>query len=358
VRVMSIPRSYRDAGVDVDKVAEAHKRIAEIASRTFRSRRGKWGEVLIDVGHYAGLLDIGGDKALAMHVDGVGTKVLVAQMMEKYDTVGIDCVAMCVNDIVCIGAEPVALVDYLVVEKANEDLIVAIMEGLARGAEEAGVAIVGGETAVMGDVVKGVREGRGFDLAAMCIGVVDRDRIVYGDKISIGDYIVGLASSGIHSNGLTLARKILIDRYGVDRYVDELGCSVGEELLKPTRIYAKLILEVLRRYEVHGLAHITGGAFTKLTRLARIAKVGFHLDSMPEPPVVFKLIQEAGDISDREMYRTFNMGVGFCIIAPKSESEEIVDFCEKSGCKAWIIGKVCEEATVKVRVKGKDIRLT
>jgi len=355
---MGIPRSYREAGVDVDRVAEIHRRIAWIAERTFKTRRGRWGEVLIEVGHYAGLIDIGGGKALAMHVDGVGTKILVAQMMGRYDTIGVDCVAMCVNDIICIGAEPVALVDYLVVEEPREDLVVPIMEGLAKGAEEAGVAIVGGETAVMKDIVKGVRDGYGFDLAAMCIGVVDRDKIVYGDRIGIGDCIVGLASSGIHSNGLTLARRILLSRYRIDDYLDEIGCSIGEELLKPTRIYVKPILDVLKRYEVHGLAHITGGAFSKLIRLARIARVGFYLDSMPKPPPIFKLIQELGGVSDREMYRTFNMGVGFCTIAPKSEAEDIVDFCEKMGIKAWIIGRVYEgEVSIKVRVGNEDVKL-
>ncbi|MEM2739642.1 MAG: phosphoribosylformylglycinamidine cyclo-ligase [Candidatus Bathyarchaeia archaeon] len=354
---MGLPRSYSEAGVDVDRVAEIHRRIAEVAKRTFRAREGRWGEVLMEVGHYAGLIDIGGGKALAMHVDGVGTKVLVAQMVGRYDTIGVDCVAMCVNDIVCIGAEPVALVDYLVVEEPRDDLVEPIMEGLARGAGEAGVAIVGGETAVMKDVVKGVRDGYGFDLAAMCIGVVDKDRIVYGDRISIGDRIVGLASNGIHSNGLTLARKILIDKYGVDRHVDEIGCSVGEELLKPTRIYVKPVLEVLESYEVHGLAHITGGAFSKLMRLARIARVGFHLDSMPEPPPIFKLIQKLGGISDREMYRTFNMGIGFCIITSKSEAEDIEHFCEKKGYRAWIIGRVCEEAAVKVKINSGDVKL-
>ncbi|MCS7113581.1 MAG: phosphoribosylformylglycinamidine cyclo-ligase [Nitrososphaerota archaeon] len=354
---MGLPRSYREAGVDVDRIAEIHRRIAGIAKRTFKAREDRWGKVLMEIGHYAGLIDIGGGKALAMHVDGVGTKVLIAQMMGRYDTIGIDCVAMCVNDVICVGAEPVALVDYLVVEEPREDLVEPIMEGLVRGAEEAGVAIVGGETAVMKDVVKGVRDGYGFDLAAMCIGVVDRGSVLYGDRIGIGDYIVGLASNGIHSNGLTLARKILIDRYGIDRYVDEIGCSIGEELLKPTKIYVKPVLEVLRRYEVHGLAHITGGAFGKLMRLARMAITGFYLDSMPEPPSIFKLIQKLGGISDREMYRTFNMGVGFCIIAPKSEAEDILDFCEKKGYRAWIIGRVCEENTVKVKINGEDVKL-
>jgi len=354
---MSLPKTYREVGVDVDRIAEVHRRIAEIAEKTFEVREGRWGEALTEIGHYAGLIDIGGGKALAMHVDGVGTKVLVAQMIGRYDTIGIDCVAMCVNDIICIGAEPVALVDYLVVEEPKEDLVKPIIEGLARGAEEAGIAIVGGETAVMKDVVKGARDGYGFDLAAMCIGVVDKDRIVYGDRISIGDYIVGLASNGIHSNGLTLARKILIDRYGIDKYIDEIECSIGEELLKPTRIYVKPVLESLKIYEIHGLAHITGGAFTKLMRLARIANVGFYLDSMPEPPPIFKLIQKVGGISDREMYRTFNMGVGFCIVAPRDQAEDIADFCERRGYKAWIIGRIYEEVTVKVRVNGEDVKL-
>lgn len=355
---MGTPSSYREAGVDIDLVSGIHRRIADILRRTFTFRQGRYGEVLTEIGHYAGLLKIGGEKVLALHVDGVGTKVLVAQMVGRYDTIGVDCVAMCVNDVVCLGVEPVALVDYLVVEEPREDLIIPIIEGLARGAEEAGVAIVGGETAVMKDVIKSVREGFGFDLAAMCIGIGYASRLIYGDKVSVGDKIVGLASSGIHSNGLTLARKILLENHRVDEYIDELGSTVGEELLKPTRIYVKPVLEVIRQFEIHGLAHITGGAFTKLTRIGRIANVGFNLNSMPNPPPIFNVIQREGRVTDREMYRTFNMGVGFCIIAPPEEAEDIVNHCERLGYDSQIVGEVVEERGVKVKVRDAYVTLT
>lgn len=354
---MKAPRSYREAGVDVDKVSQLHRFMSDLFRATFRFRDGRIGEVLTDIGHYAGLIDLGGGKALALHVDGVGTKVLVAQMMDRYDTVGIDCVAMCVNDLVCMGVEPIALVDYLVVQEPREDLIKPIMEGIAKGAEEASIAVVGGETAVMGDVIKGVKDGYGFDLAAMCVGIADKNRIITGESIKPGDVVVGLASNGIHSNGLTLARKVLLSKFRIDSYVDELGCTVGEELLKPTRIYVKPILGLLNRFEVHGLAHITGGGFTKLMRIGRLANVGFNLYNMPKPPPIFSLIKGVGSIDDREMYRTFNMGVGFCVVAPECEAEDIISFCEKMGVGGWVVGEVSEEMGVRVRVDGRAITL-
>lgn len=253
--------TYAKSGVDLARVKKAHRDIARLLSSTFKLREGKVGKVLSSIGHYAGLIDVGGGLALALHADGVGTKVLVAQLMDRYDTVGIDCVAMNVNDLVCIGAEPIALVDYLVVERAEEDMIAEIMEGLVKGAELAEVAIVGGETAVMPDVIKGEVEGKGFDLAALSIGVVDRRFILTGSELRPGDVIVGVESNGIHSNGLTLARKVLLQDRSVYDSLPELECSIGEELLKPTFIYVKPTLKALKSLELHAIAHITGGAF-------------------------------------------------------------------------------------------------
>lgn len=354
---MSIPRDYREAGVDIDKVSEIHKLTKKILERTFSFRKGRTGSVLTEIGHYAGLIDLDDSRALAIHVDGVGTKVLIAQMMNKYDTIGIDCVAMCVNDLICVGAEPIALVDYLVVQEPKDDLIEPLMKGIAKGAEEASIAVVGGETAVMKDVIKGVREGYGFDLAAMCVGIVDKRKILTGSSIRPGDYVVGLASSGIHSNGLTLARKILLSKFTIDSYIEDLGCTLGEELLKPTRIYVKPILKILNEFEIHGLAHITGGSFTKLMRLGHLAKVGFDLYDMPEPPPIFKLIQRVGSIGDREMYRTFNMGIGFCIITPPYEVDDVLKTCKKMGVECYPIGRVSEELEVKVRVGDRSFTL-
>jgi len=332
--------TYAKSGVDISKIKKAHKSIAELSKETFSSRDGKFGKVLTEIGHYAGLIDIG-DKALALHVDGVGTKVLIAQMLNKYNTVGIDCVAMCVNDIICMGAEPVALVDYLAIEEPNDEMINEITKGLVEGAKQADTAIVGGETAVMKDVIVG-KEKKGFDLAAMCIGVVDKDKIITGDKMRVNDVVVGLESSGIHSNGLTLARKVLSSEY-------------HEELLKPTLIYVKPILEIIKNCEVHGLANITGGAFSKLMRIGEKAGVGFLLDDMPELPEIFKLIQKEGNVSDREMYRTFNCGVGFCVVVPENETEKVVNICEKYGIKAGRIGSVVEEKDVKIKTTSKLI---
>jgi len=327
--------TYAKAGVDISKLKKTHKSIANSLKETFSSRDGKFGKVLTEIGHYAGLIDIGDNKALALHVDGVGTKVLIAQMLNKYDTIGIDCVAMCVNDLICMGAEPVALVDYLAVEKADENIINEIMKGLIKGANEADVAIVSGETAVMKDVITGVK-GRGFDLAAMCVGVVDKDKIITGEKMKIGDIVIGLESSGIHSNGLTLARKVLSSKY-------------YRELLKPTLIYVKPILKIVNNCEVHGLANITGGAFSKLMRIGEKAGVGFLLDNMPEIPEIFRIIQKKGNISDKEMYRTFNCGIGFCIVVPDNETEKVIDICKKYRINAKKIGKVVGEKDVKIK---------
>jgi len=333
--------TYAKAGVDISKVKKAHKSIAELLKETFSSRDGKFGKVLTEIGHYAGLIDIGDNKTLALHVDGVGTKVLIAQTLNKYDTVGIDCVAMCVNDIICMGAEPVALVDYLAIEEPNDEMINDITKGLVEGAKQADTAIVGGETAVMKDVIIG-KERKGFDLASMCVGVVDKGKIITGEKIRVNDVVIGLESSGIHSNGLTLARKVLSE----DNY---------EDLLKPTLIYVKPVLEIVKNCEVHGLANITGGAFSKLMRIGEKAGIGFLLDDMPELPEIFKLIQKQGNISDREMYRTFNCGIGFCVVVPDNETEKVVNVCEKYGIKAIGIGRVVEEKDVKIKTTSKLI---
>ncbi len=349
--------SYSKAGVDLDKIKRAHKAIASLIESTYKFREGLFGRIIKGAGHYAALIDIGGGKALALHADGVGTKVLVAQLMGKYDTVGIDCVAMNVNDLICVGAEPIALIDYLAMERSDEEMAAEIIKGLAKGAEMAGIAIIGGETAVMPDVIKGAVEGKGFDLAGLSIGVVDLDKLILGDEIQPRDIIIGVSSSGIHSNGLTLARRVLLEHGGftVQSYVDELGCTVGEELLKPTLIYVKPILEILKKnIEIHGLAHITGGSFTKLMRLAPPG-LGFKLDNMPEPHPIFKLIQRLGGISNWEMYRTFNMGVGFCVIAPSHEADNIVKTFESHGYEAQQIGMVIDKPRVEIVLQEETL---
>lgn len=343
--------TYAKSGVNTAKVRKAQKSIAELALLTFNLRKNRVGEVLTDVGHYAGLISIGEGKALALHVDGVGTKVLVAQLMDNYETIGIDAVAMCVNDLICVGAEPLALIDYLVVEEPNEQTIAKIVKGLVKGCEEAEVALVGGETAVMPDVIKGAVKGQGFDLAALGVGVVDTSKLVTGGRLKPGDVVIGLESSGIHSNGLTLARKVLLSEgRSVNDTLPGFERTIGEELLKPTRIYVKPVLQALSEVEVHALAHITGGAFTKLKRFEPYAKVGFELDQMPEPSPIFKAVQSLGRVSDREMYKTFNMGVGFCVITTRSDADRAISIFEKHRVKAWVIGRVVDQLGVRVKL--------
>jgi len=247
---------------------------------------------------------------------------------------------MNVNDLICVGAEPIALVDYLALEKMDQRLVNDVMVGLEKGARDAGVAIVAGETAVMPEVIQK------FDLSAMSIGVVKKSKIITGEKVKVGDAIIGLLSSGIHSNGLTLARKILF-RKGFER-------EVAKELLTPTRIYVKQIMKLLKsRIQIRGLAHITGGAFSKLKRIGGRANVGFYLDGLFQPHAIFKEIQEKGHISDREMYRTFNMGTGFLVFCAKNEAENALGALPN----ARKVGDVVKEGKVIVEVDSKKIEV-
>ncbi|VVC03869.1 Phosphoribosylformylglycinamidine cyclo-ligase [Candidatus Burarchaeum australiense] len=312
---------YSKAGVDVRKVKGMHAEIDALLRSTH------CGDVLPIYGHYAGLLRRG-DQILAMHADGVGTKVLVAQKLRKFDTVGIDCIAMNVNDIICVGARPVALVDYLALEKEDAKLTRELMKGLVEGAKEADVSVVGGETAIMRDVIKGEKGCTGFDLAATCLGVVESGKPITGEAMKPGDAVIGLESSGIHSNALTLARKVLKEKKWL------------QELLVPTRIYVRPVLEMVNSLEVHGLAHITGGAFSKLNRIAERAGVGIELDDMPEPQAIFRALWRAAKISEREMYRTFNMGVGMCVVLPEKDADACISIAKRHEIRAWRIGKV------------------
>ena len=275
-----------------------------------------------------------------MHTDGVGTKVLIAQEMRKFDTVGIDCVAMTVNDLICLGAEPVALLDYIALEKENDEFVAQLSRGLVAGAADARVAIVGGETAIVGDLLKGV-DGYGFDLVSMGVGLVKRGSLVDGSAIRSGDAVLGIASSGLHSNGYTLARRV-VRGMTMDDEVEELGETIGDALLKPTRIYVRPTLDALRRSEVHGIAHITGGAFAKLTRLVGSRKLQFDLAGLDvgSAPPIFGFLQRKGDLTDAEMYRTFNMGVGLCLVTPRSEADAVISRYRKMGFDGREIGVV------------------
>ena len=327
-------KTYSDSGVDIKKVKGIH---SAINSAIFSSMPDF---VLPIKGHYAGLFK-SGNQTLAIHCDGVGSKLLVADEMSKFDTVGIDCVAMNVNDIICVGARPLVMVDYLALAQEDAELVSEVMKGLQKGAQEAGCAIVGGETAILPDMIKG--GNRPFDLAATAVGVVERE-IITGETMIPGDVIVGLESSGIHSNGYTLARRLL-----------DSG-KWAKEMLEPTKIYVKPVLEMLTACEIHGLAHITGGGYSKLTRIGAYAKVGFRLDSMPKMGGVMAELERKLN-SDYEMFRTFNCGIGMCVIVPETEAKQIMAIAGRHRIKAQLIGKITSGSDVILEKDGKRISL-
>lgn len=320
--------TYKESGVDINLEEVTISALTSNLKETLKFR-----DVITESGHFAALLRLG-DKAIAMSTDGVGSKILVAELLDKYDTVGIDCVAMVVNDILCVGAEPLAMVDYLAVEKPNPDIAAQIGKGLADGAEQAEIAMIGGETASLPEIVNN------FDLAGTGIGIVDIDNIVTGENIKEGNILIGISSSGIHSNGLSLARKVFFQDAGLN-VDDELPGfpqnTVGEELLRPTRIYVKPIMELLKSdVTVHGLAHITGGGFNNLKRLNM--DVGYYIDNLPQPNPVFESMFSLG-VPLGEMYRVFNMGIGMVAIVPEEDSQNALNIIEKHD-QAHIIGNV------------------
>jgi phosphoribosylformylglycinamidine cyclo-ligase len=295
-------------------------------------------------GHYAGITELPGKMMLAIHTDGVGTKVLIANKMKKYDTVGIDCIAMNVNDIICIGATPISFVDYIAANKNDQKIFKKIVEGLVKGAKKAGVPIVGGETAIMPDLFAG--NGFSFDLAGMVVGLLSKKQIVLGKSIKKGDVIIGAKSSGLHSNGYTLARKALLSKYSLKSKIKGIGV-LGNALLTPTEIYVKPVLEIIQKCNVHGLAHITGGSFTKLLRLRSI---GYEIDALPKIPPIMGLIEEQG-VKPEEMYKTFNMGIGFCLISPQNEVKQIKKIFKKHRIVTYEIGNISKKKGVFVNSK-------
>jgi phosphoribosylformylglycinamidine cyclo-ligase len=312
---------YAEAGVDLARADAGLAGLLGWVHKTAAFRTGL-GAPALPVGYFASVIDLGNGQGLAITTDGVGTKLLVAQLLDRYDTVGIDCVAMNVNDLLCVGAEPLALVDYLAVEDPEPRLLEELGRGLYEGARQARVAIVGGELAQVPAIVHGQRPGFGFDLAATCVGTVPLERLIDGRAVRPGDALLGLPSSGIHSNGLTLARQVLLEQAGLDleQVVPELGRSVGAELLEPTTIYVPAVLDLLRSgIEVRAMAHITGGGFLNLARLA--APVGYRIETLPEPPPIFGLLARLGRLEPAELYRVFNMGVGFGLVVPPEQRE-------------------------------------
>lgn len=326
--------TYANSGVDIKQVDFAHHLIGRLIQRTHKNLNK--GQVLSGFGHYAGLVDIG-SCILALHCDGVGTKLLIAQAMNDFSTVGKDCVAMNVNDLICVGSTPFAFVDYIATANPDPNILRRITEGLVKGGQEAGVAIIGGETAIVSDLLSNGNNKNSIELSGTALGFVKkRSELVLGNRIVKGDIILGVESSGLHSNGFTLARKAL-SKHNFQKKAGNLERSLGDELLTPTRIYVRPLIDLLSTgVEVHGIAHITGGAFTKLRRINN--KVNYRLNCMPEPPEIFKLIQVEGKIGFAEMYRTFNMGIGMCIVAPSTSIESITSAFEKYRMRALKVG--------------------
>ena len=331
--------TYKKAGVDIATIKKSQAAIGKLIESTHNLQ--KKAKITHGFGHYAGIVEIPGGKLLATHTDGVGTKVVIANMMKKYNTVGIDCVAMNVNDIICIGATPISFVDYIAANKNDQQIFKKIVEGLVKGAKKSSMPIVGGETAIMPDVIEG--KGFAFDLAGMVVGLVSKKDIVLGNKIKAGDVIIGAKSSGIHSNGYSLARKALLSKYHIKDKIKGVGV-LGDALLKPTEIYVKPVLEIIQKCRVDGLAHITGGSFTKLTRLK---KTGYEIDTLPTLPPIMGLIEEQG-VKTEEMYKTFNMGVGFCVVAPKDQSARIKSIFKKHKIASQEIGQIVSKKGVFV----------
>lgn len=331
--------TYAAAGVDINAGNEAVCLMRGAVRSTYRP------EVLADIGNFAGFFALDTAKykepVLVSGTDGVGTKLRVAVLAGRHDTVGIDAVAMCVNDILVQGAEPLFFLDYLAVGRLVPEKVAAIVSGVAEGCRRAGCALIGGETAEM----PGFYGPDEYDLAGFAVGVVERSRIIDGRGTVPGDKLVGLPSSGLHSNGYSLARKVLLELagYSVDTYLEILGRTVGEEMLEPTRIYVKAVLPLLDRFEIRGLAHITGGGLTE--NIPRIlpegTEVNVHLGTWPVPPV-FKLIQEIGEVAEEEMMRTFNMGIGLVAVVPENQAGAVVAHLEERGEKSYLIGEVVE----------------
>ncbi len=338
--------TYKDSGVDLELYEQAMQRLPRLMHRTFSPR------VVRNDGGFAGLfqLDFAGplfarkyeEPVLVSGTDGVGTKLKVAQKLGRHGSVGIDLVAMCVNDVLCCGAEPLFFLDYVAMSRDNPPLLEQIVDGISRGCVDADCALLGGETAIMPDLY----QGDDYDLAGFCVGVVEKKQLISGQQIATDDLIIGVQSSGFHSNGFSLVRKVVFEKAGlsVDQQVEELGTTVGEALIKPTLIYTRLLRAVLGHYKrksvVHGIGHITGGGLLENTE--RILPAGidlvFHRDSWTVPPL-FRWLQKLGNIPEDEMTHVFNMGIGLTLIVSPFYANTIMDIIRGFGWDTWIIGR-------------------
>lgn len=331
--------TYKDAGVDIDSGNSFVKLIKPMVKSTYRP------EVIADIGGFGGLFSLNVTKyrqpVLVSGTDGVGTKLKLAFMADKHDTVGIDLVAMCVNDIIVQGAEPLFFLDYLATGRLDPEKASEIVKGIAQGCSQAGCALIGGETAEM----PGFYADGEYDLAGFAVGVVERDNIIDGSSITVGNKLIGIASNGLHSNGYSLARKVIFEIMGlkIDGVLPGFNSTVAEELLMPTRIYVKTVLNLLRDFKINGIAHITGGGL--LENIPRILPNGckaiIKKDSWEMPPI-FPLIQQGGNIEENEMFRTFNCGIGLVISVPEKEAEEVLIRLSGLNEQACVIGEVAK----------------
>lgn len=329
--------AYKKAGVDIAAGNEAVERMKKHVKKTFRP------EVLTELGGFGALFGLNKDKyeepVLVSGTDGVGTKLKIAFAMDKHDTIGIDAVAMCVNDVVVQGAEPLFFLDYLACDKVVPEKIEAIVKGISDGCVQAGCALIGGETAEM----PGMYSQGEYDIAGFTVGIVDKKKIIDGSQIRPGDVVLGLASSGVHSNGFSLVRRLLLEEkgYRLDQPIDALGGRLGDVLLAPTKIYVKPVLAALEQVELKGLAHITGGGF--LENIPRVLPEGVNVvideGSWPVLPI-FELMQRDGHISKDDMYRTFNMGIGMVVIVSEEQADAAARVFEANGEKAYRLGRV------------------
>jgi phosphoribosylformylglycinamidine cyclo-ligase len=332
--------AYARAGVDTGRAEQAVAALVDVL-RTIDP--GRPSRAALHSGHYANVIALDDRTGIALSTDGVGTKVIVAQELARFDSVGIDCVAMNVNDVVCVGARPLAVLDYVAVEAADPDVLRELGAGLKAGAEQAGVEIPGGELAQLPELVRGHPSPRGFDLVGACFGSVELERIITGRRVEPGDAVLGLPSSGVHSNGLTLARRALPDLSETPPELD--GKTAGEALLEPTRIYVRAALELIEgEADVHGLAHVTSGGLLNLLRLE--ADVGYRIDRPLPRPGIFDLIGERSGASAGELHQTFNMGCGFCCVVPAAAAGEGLALLERHHPGAAVIGEVTREASV------------
>ena len=340
--------TYKDSGVDIDAGNKSVQLIKDSVKATYRP------EVLGDLGGFGGLFALTAGKykepVLVSGTDGVGTKLRLAFMLDKHDTVGQDAVAMCVNDILVQGAEPLFFLDYLAVGKLDPEQVADVVKGVANACKESGCALIGGETAEM----SGFYPVGEYDIAGFAVGVVEKSKLITSEKVQEGDVVLGLPSSGVHSNGYSLVRKICFDRKGFkgDEYIEELGKTIGEELLTPTRLYPKACLPLIENFDIHGMVHITvGGSYENIPR-ALPEDMAVEIDSSAwKMPAIFKLLQQWGNVDWKEMYRTFNMGIGMIIIASADEAEKIKAHLASAEETVYEIGRVVK-GNHDVTIKG------